>query len=202
MNTNAIKKSTSFYWDSYGMMEYMLVLHPADHVNEKILMEKNDFYRQYQEKITVKTKPHITIATFLAKEAMEETLNRWINNICNQQPTFELSLNNYSGFPPDTIYLRVQDPAPVYRLAQQLKTIDNFIQSSDCPPLKFSTKPHLSIAGRLSLEIYEKAIRDYSQKDFHESFMVEELVLLKRSHQFDECTVVNKFRFAPQIVNR
>lgn len=179
------------------MMEYMLVLHPGAAVNEKVLLEKEDFQRQYGAKIAIKTNPHITIANFLAKEAMEATLNRWINKICNHHQNFELSLNNYSGFPPDTIYLRIQDPSPVYSLIHQLKTLDDFICSSDCPPLKASSKPHLTIAKKLSMEIYDKAIREYSQKDFHESFLVEELVLLKRSHQFDTCTTVNKFRFAP-----
>ncbi len=197
MKIHSLKQSTSFHWNTYGMMEYILVMQPGEEVKEKILLEKEDFYRQYGTKPAININPHITIANFLAKEAMETTLNRWINKICNYHQKFELSLNNYSGFPPDTIYLRIQDPSPVYSLIQQLKTLDDFIRSSDCPPLKASPKPHLTIARKLSMEIYDKAIRAYSQKDFHESFIVEELVLLKRSHRFDTCTTVNKFRFAP-----
>ncbi len=199
MKINTLKQPTSFHWNSYGMMEYILVMHPGEQVNEKILLEKQNFYRQYGEKNAIKPKQHITLANFLAKEAMEPTLSRWINNICSQHKSFELTLNNYSGFPPHTIYLRIQDPSPVYGLIHQLKILDDFIRSSDCPPLKVSPKPHLTIARRLSMEIYDKAIKEYSQKDFHESFLVKELVLLKRSHQFDTCTTVNKFRFAPGL---
>lgn len=199
MNTHAIKYSSSLQWNSYGLIEYRLVINLDEQVNEKVLLEKQDFFNQYGEKIAVETKPYITIANFLAKEAMEETLNRWINNICNQYQSFELTLNNYSGIPPHTIYIRVQDPKPVINFVQQLKTLDNFIRSSDCPPLKASPKPHLTIAKKLAMEIYDKAIKEYSLKDFHESFMVEELVLLKRSHQFDTYNTVNKFRFAPGL---
>ena len=42
----------------------------------------------YKQKIAVKTKPHITIANFLAKESMEETLIRWIHRICSQHKSF------------------------------------------------------------------------------------------------------------------
>jgi len=176
-------------------MEYMLVLQPSDQVNEKVLLEKQDFSHQYGTKTTPKSKPYITIATFLAKEAMEGTLNRWINNICRQQQGFELTLNNFSGFPPDTIYVRVQDPMPVFTLTQQLKKLDDFMRSSECPPMKFSYKPYLAIAQKLSMETFEKALKNYSQKEFHESFAVEELILLKRSHEFDASSLVNKYHF-------
>ena len=197
----ASAKTTSFHWDGYGLMEYLLVLHPSEPVNQKIQQEKQDFYRQYGEKIAVKTRPHITIGTFLAKEAMEDTLNRWINNICNLHGSFELTLNNYSGFPPDTIYLRIQDLKPVLSLIQQLKILDNYIRLSDCPPLKPSPKPHLTLAKKLPMEIFEKAIKEYSRKDFHESFIARELVLLKRSHEFEACKVVNKFPLLPGTNN-
>ncbi|MEO5999728.1 MAG: 2'-5' RNA ligase family protein [Chitinophagaceae bacterium] len=194
--TTTIKKTSSFHWNSYGMMEYMLVLHPSETINEKLLVEKQEFYRQYGEKIAIKNKPYITVANFLAKEAMEDTLSRWLQNICNMQPSFELTLNNYSGFPPHTIYVRIQDAAPLHSLTHQLKILDDFIRSSDCPPLQTKSKPHITIARQLSMEVFDKALKEYSQKDFHESFMVKEMVLLKRQHQFDDCTIVNKFHFS------
>ncbi len=179
MGTSTLEKTSSFHWNTYGMMEYMLILYPSQQVNEKVLLEKQGFCQQYGIKPVIKA------------------LNRWIQNICQKQKGFELTLNNYSGFPPHTIYVRVQDPEPVITLINQLKVLDDFIRSSNCPPLKPSTKPYLTIARRLTMEVYEKAIKDYSRKDFHESFMVNELVLLKRSHQFDPCGVVNKFSFLP-----
>lgn len=197
MGTSTLEKTSSFHWNTYGMMEYMLILYPSQKVNEKVLLEEQGFCQQYGIKPVMKAKPHITVANFVAKEAMEDTLNRWIQNICNKQKGFELTLNNYSGFPPHTIYVRVQDPEPVVTLINQLKVLDDFIRSSNCPPLRPSLKPYLTIARRLTMEVYEKAIKDYSLKDFHESFMVNELVLLKRSHQFDPCGVVNKFSFLP-----
>jgi 2'-5' RNA ligase len=190
-----IKKSVS--WSELGMNEYLLVAHPDAAVTNKVIAEKESFTAEYHQKIAAKTKPHITIANFVAREAMEETILRYTQRICSQQQSFNVFLNNYSGFPPHTVYLRVQNPQPFKRLAKELKAVSNYISSCSCPPAKLIGNPHLTIARRVPETLYLKAMMDYSQKTFHETFMVNELVLLRRSHQFDTCKVVHVFRLQP-----
>jgi len=199
--------------------EYLLVIYPGSQLEEKILDEQQQFADDYSVK--VRNKPHITVAAFQAGEVMEDTLIRWIERICNHYRSFDLTLNNYSGFPPHTampvktarpsgqtslpgmtgssgtIYLRVQDPQPFYELMRQLQAIDEFIRSSGRPPVNLMSRPFLSIAGGLTEQIYNKAMFDYSQKTFHDTFHVGELVLLKRTHSFDPCKTVNIFRLLP-----
>ncbi|MEP6751018.1 MAG: 2'-5' RNA ligase family protein [Bacteroidota bacterium] len=184
-----------------GLFEYLLVGHPDTSVNNKIMEQKQQFYNDYQEKISIKTKPHLTVANFLASEAMEPTIIKWMQRICGSQQSFTVTLNNYSGFPPHTIYLRVQNPLPFQQLAKQLKTVDDFIRASACPPAKLITKPHLSIARRLPEQVYNKAMAEYAQKTFHESFMLDELLLLRRQHQFDSCKTIQVFRLRPPDSN-
>src|SRR6266498_4474852 len=143
----------------YDLWEYLLIASPTKEVSEKVVEEKEIFYKNYGHSLAIQTRPHITIANFLAKEGMEETLARWIQNICHLQNSFTVTLNNYSGFPPHTIYLRVQDAEPFKKLANALKILDGFIQSNDCPPLKLITKPHLTIARQLPEYIYQTAIK-------------------------------------------
>jgi hypothetical protein len=78
-------------------------------VYEKVLDEKKVFYECYKQKGAIKTKPHITIANFMAYEAMEETLIRYLHRIISEEKSFNVTLNNYSGVPPHTVYIRVQD---------------------------------------------------------------------------------------------
>jgi hypothetical protein len=80
---------------------------------------------------------------------------------------------------------------------QQLRSIDEFIRSSGCPPANLISKPFLSIAGGLTEQLYNKAMPEYSRRTFHDSFQVDELVLLKRTHSFDACKTVNIFRLQP-----
>jgi hypothetical protein len=191
-----------------GRAEYLLVIYPGEDLRDKLMAEQQQFSTDYGLQMTgtksggsagpapVGNKPHITVAVFQAGEVMEDTLIRWIQRICHGYRSFDLTLNNYSGFPPHTIYLRVQDPHP-FRQLMQLRAIDEFIRSSGCPPVNLVTRPFLSIAGGLTEQVYNKAMPEYSQKDFHDSFRVEELVLLKRTHPFDACKTVNIFRLLP-----
>ncbi|OJW56814.1 MAG: hypothetical protein BGO55_27615 [Sphingobacteriales bacterium 50-39] len=175
-------------------MEYLLVIYPYGELFEKLVEEQQQFLSDYGLLMKGRNRPHITVAAFQAGEQMEDTLIRWIHRICRRNQCFDITLNNYSGFPPHTIYLRVQDPQPFRQLMQQLRAIDDFIRSSGCPPVNLISRPYLSIAGGLTEQIYNKAMADYSQRTFHESFQVEELVLLKREHSFDACRTVNVFR--------
>lgn len=189
--------------------EYLLVIYPYGELQDRLLDEQQQFSLDYGLQtaasmsgkpigpIPVGNKPHITVAAFQAGEPMEDTLIRWIQRICNRHKSFDITLNNYSGFPPHTIYLRVQDPQPFRELMQQLRAIDDFIRSSGCPPVNLINRPYLSIAGGLTEQVYNRAMPEYSRKDFHDSFHVKEMVLLKREHSFDACKTVNIFRLLP-----
>jgi len=206
MGTGLVKQQSSISSPEMGAgggtgrsrrVEYLLVIYPEGDLHDKLLDEQQQFFLEYGMKITLRNKPHITVAAFQAGEAMEDTLIRWIQRICGRHNSFDLTLNNYSGIPPHTIYLRVQDPLPFRHFVQQLRAIDDFIRSSGCPPVNLIRDPYLSIAGGLTERVYSRAMPEYSRKTFHESFRVDELVLVKREHSFEACRVVNVFRLLP-----
>src|SRR6476646_5660227 len=171
--------------------EYFLVAYIPQEVNTQLKEEKENFSSKYKVTIAKKTLPHITVADFLAKEEMEETIIRYMRRIFSTHTSFWVTLNNYSGFPEHTVFARVQDHQPFKQLAHMLKVIDQYIKGNGCPPAKFITYPHLTIARRLKQNVYERAMFEYSQKTFYASFNVTELILLKRKDQFDKCKQVN-----------
>jgi hypothetical protein len=175
--------------------EYKLVIHPDGAVYDKIMTEKQRFAAKYGTDTVVKSFPYILVAGFYAGEGMEETLIRWIQRICSQHNSFEIVLNNYSGFPPHTIYLRIQNPHPLQQLAGQLKTLDNHVLSMSGAAIE--RMPYLAFAGELPEHVYEKAMPVYSQKTFRANFMANELVLLARDHPFAVCKTLTVFRFLP-----
>jgi 2'-5' RNA ligase len=196
-----VTKTQTMSWAQFGLYEYLLVAHPNTAVNAKVLAEKQNFYDQYGQKTAIKTQPHITIASFVAREEMEDTIVKWIQRICSNKQSFNVMLNNYSGLPPHTVYLRIQNQQPFKQLANELKVIDNYVRSSGCPPAQFIQNPHLTIAKRLPETLYLKALMDYSQKTFHENFMVNQLVLLRRANHFDNCKSVYVFHLQPSVSN-
>jgi 2'-5' RNA ligase len=211
METGLVKQSTFIPFATPGgaprgpadvsrRAEYLLVIYPYGELQDKLLDEQQQFSSDYGLQMKVRNKPHITVAAFQAGEPMEDTLIRWIQRICNRHKSFDITLNNYSGFPPHTIYLRVQDPQPFRELMQQLRAIDDFIRSSGCPPVNLINRPYLSIAGGLTEQVYNKAMPEYSRRTFHDTFHVAEMVLLKREHSFDACKTVNIFRLLPNTL--
>lgn len=174
------------------LWEYSLVVYPDDTVVQNIEEEKRFLHHNFFLQPKKDPKPHITIGSFLAKEIMEETLERWIQNICQLQSAFELALNNFSGFPTGTIYLRIQDNRPLLKLAAALNMLDGFIQANDCPPVCIERKPHLVIAHELPATVYDPAIKAFAGRSFFGSFRVEKIYLLK-TDAFMNTTITRSF---------
>jgi 2'-5' RNA ligase len=177
--------------------EYLLVAHPDATVYAQVMAEKQFFSAQFNTAITIKTKPHITVANFLAYENMEETIIRWMHRIISNKKSFTVTLDQYGAFRSHTIYLRVQDHQPFQQLARELKVVDQYVRSNSCPEMRIITNPHLTIARRLEESTYKQACALYAGKNFHASFEVKDLVLLKRRDQFDSCKQVNVFGLLP-----
>lgn len=185
-------------WPQAGLHEYLLVAQPDRAITEKIQLEKDSLTSMYAGKATPKRDSYIKIASFMAREAMEETIIRYTQRVCSQQASFKVELNNYSGFPPHSIYLRVQNPQPFRALVSELKVVSNYVSSCDCPRVNLVTNPHLTIAGKLPETSYLQAMMEYSQRSFYETFMVNELVLLRRSSAYDECKKLHVFHLQPE----
>ncbi len=159
-------------------MDYLLVAYPDELAMKDLKSEQTWFNHRFPE---VALKPiQLEIARFSAKEVMEETLERWIGNICALQSPIEIELNNFSSIPPHIIYARVQHHHPFLNLVDKLKIVDGFIQSGNCPPVAFTTRPIIPIASGLSKYIFEEAEKFYSGRTFHTSFFLQKIELLKR----------------------
>ncbi len=192
--------SSGLRFEPPKFFEYLLVVHPNEETFNQIKTEKENFSSEYNVSIAKKTLPHITIANFLAKETMEETLIKWMHKIINRQQSFDVMINNFSGFPSSkTVYARIQNHEPFKQLATSLKTINTYINDNGFPNAKLINHPHMTIARSLHPNVYEKAIMDYSRKTFNASFMVDELVLLKRQNQYDKCKQVSVFKLGSAL---
>lgn len=194
MDTGLVKNVPEA-WPGNGHREYRLVLYPDAVVYEKIMAEKQRFCMNYGVESVVNSFPNIMVAGFYAGEGMEETLIRWIHRICSQLNSFEITLNNYSGLPQHSIYLRVQDPQPVQQLASHLKTLDGHVHAMRGHA--FERAPHIVLANELPGAVYQQAMPVYSRKTFRARFIATELVLLGRDHPFATSKTINVFRFLP-----
>lgn len=178
--------------------EYMLVVRPQDSILEHVSAEKINFSGAYRFAEEQQTGHDIVIARFLAKEEMEETILRWMQRILGTKNTFQVALNNYGGQPgSNIIFLRIQDHLPFKRLSKELKVIDELVKSNGLPGAQLIANPHLPVVENLGNILYDRALMDYSKREFHTTFEVSEFILLKRTNQFHGCQQVSVFRLQP-----
>ena len=147
--------------------EYLLVANPDASVYEQVMAEKQFFTAQFKTPVAVKTKPHITVANFLATEPMEETIIRWMHRVISTKKSFRVTLDQYGAFRPHTIYLKVQNHEPFRQFARELKVVDQYVRSYGCPEMHLISNPHLTIASRLESTTYLQAVTVFSNKTFH-----------------------------------
>ena len=182
-----------------GYEEYLIGGQPDKVTIEEVVREKKIFSDQYGETDSLPVPAFIPFATLFAREHMEETMVRWIQNICNLQSPILITLNNYCGIPPHTIYWRIQEPQPIIQLGLRMKILDVFSESNDCPPIQLIKKPNLILAEGLSEVVYRSAISEYAQKTFHSSFRIERLMLIKKDWNVKRGRLVNTFNFPPGL---
>jgi hypothetical protein len=169
--------------------EYQLVAEPKEALLEEIEKERSLFFNLDAETVQAQ----LVLAKFQAKEMMEETLIRWIQKICTLQGGFELNLNNYSGHPPHTVFIRVQDAEPVRQLVRQLKIVESLIQSEESSPAEWISAPCIPVASQLTEAGYHEALKVYAQREFHSRFEVSELLLYKRNFPGDAYQKLYRF---------
>ncbi|RYG31553.1 MAG: 2'-5' RNA ligase family protein [Chitinophagaceae bacterium] len=174
--------------------EYLLVAYPDKTVMDKILAERFHFTETYKVRLRPQLRPHVPVTHFFASEGMEPTLVRWLQKICRMEQGFNLTLNNYSGFPSHTIYIRLQHLDPLQHFLTQLTAMTDFVEPAHGI---YRNRPHISLAGNLPASVYELALSDYSRRIFHESFQVKELVLLGRKDSFESFKTVQVFGLLP-----
>jgi hypothetical protein len=196
-NSDDLPFATAMQRDN--LWEYLVAVFPGEALTREIITEEEDFYSGFETIAEKGNRPHIPLIGFLAKEAMEETLSRWISNICRLHPGFTAMLNNFSAVPETSLFLRVADPAPFTRLVQRLGLLDEFIRSNDCPPLSAATIIQLPFGSRLHPQSYEKAVAVCSKKTFSASFPVEKTGLMKRSFPGEPFRLVNSFVLAAPV---
>ena len=159
--------------------EYRLVIPADEPVSRQVKQLRMQWEQLYGEASVSDKPPSITLACFVAREEMEDMVMRWIQRICSLQPSFMVTLNNFSAVPPQTIYIRVQDASPFQQLASQLRLLDDFSRPADGRKWKIFDKPFIKL-GSLPEQAEKQQWFTYTHQVFHAAFMARKILLMKR----------------------
>jgi len=140
--------------------------------------------------------PSITLGCFEIPEEAEETLVRWIGKIAEHQETFQVTLNNFSGIPPQVVYIRVQDELPFRDLASRLQVMADFVSGQAGSRARIFSKPFIRL-GKLPETARSLDWFRFSHEIFHAAFMARQLVLLRKRE--DSWKPMSYFPFKQQL---
>ena len=180
----------------YRVYEYLLVLSPHEELWNKIVKVKNDFAEQYKSDHARWGKPHLTLATFVQYNMMEERIVNRLKAIAMGFPPFKVELKDYGSFPSHTIYINVTSKVPVQNLVKEIRSeAQRLMKLNDDNKPHFIMEPHLAIARKLLPWQYEKAWLEYSNKHFTGRFIADSMLLLKRPVGEMKYQIVQRFEF-------
>ena len=123
----------------------------------------------------------IILAGFSASLRMEDTLTRWTQRICSQMSADEIEFNNFSGIPPRTLLLRIQDPAPLRNLVNALRKLDMYLTGNDQAPLQSAQRFYLPILENIPAKTYDNIMYRFGRCEWHGTSAFHQLVLQKNN---------------------
>lgn len=170
--------------------EYSLVIPAEEPVSRQVKQLQLQWKMEFGGEQLSETPPGITIAGWVARKEQEETMFRLISNLAERLESFLVTLNNFSGVPPQVIYIRVQDLEPFMQISSQLKEILALLGEQDT--YRILEKPFIKL-GRFSKGETPQQWYKYTHQLFHAAFTAKKLVLFR--HDAQESKVIGVFPF-------
>jgi len=171
---------------------YRLVICPEGQAAEKI----RQLPKQTDAIVTAGAMPCITLASFRGREAMEDTLIRWVQRVCRMHSRFQITLEAPRLHPAGGWRMPVTENEHLRGLAQKLSIVDDYIRSCRMGPVHWETNH----ACR------EEAINQSGETNHwflpqndgpFAAFLAHSLVLTRQSYAGSPTEIVNLFAFLP-----
>ena len=182
---------------SWQERDYSLVVFPEGEGGERVKQLAGNFHHTFRGGQWPQEAPLIELASFRGREAMEETLIRWIQRVCHMQRRFWVQLNGFCEKHSGGLYLQVQDHRPFAKIAGSLSVVDQYIQSCGGPPVDWIQAPHCRITDTATTNEYDQTKKWFSAQPFHADFFVHSLVLMKQVSDSGSAELVNVFPLLP-----
>lgn len=172
--------------------EYLLIISTPHYVQNEIMEIKTAFHQKYNHLQAIKSKPHNILINFGFNTAFEKDLILKIDEVTKFHSSFEMKLKGFNHFRTHTIYINVENEAPIVTLVRSLHSTLNLPPSQSF----FAWKPHVTIAKGLDKEKFNKAMTEFKNKIFEASFLATNILLMKHESSFARYEIVKEFALA------
>ncbi|MGK6351805.1 2'-5' RNA ligase family protein [Parapedobacter sp. DT-150] len=180
---------------AYHLYEYLLIIEPADHTQKAIQAFKRYFQKSHRYHNAIVSKGHITLMRFFQYESFEKRIIQRLQQLADCIQPFDIELQDFGSF-GHTIYVDIKSTDPIRRLVamhrQELRPLLN--RSKDLAPY-FVTKPHVTIARKLTPAQNDAIWPIWKRTRYHDTFRAKSMVLLRRTAGTLGYSTVRKFDF-------
>lgn len=162
---------------------YFIAVVPPQEIRSKVNEIKEYFAERYNSQRALNSPPHITLQMpFKWREDKESRLVKKLSSFAETVKDFSLELSGFGFFVPRVVFIQVTENQNL-DLLQQL--LSKFVRSelkiiNDRGERPFH--PHLTVAFRdLRKRMFYEAKAEFSNKEFNDSFPVDDIKLLKHN---------------------
>jgi hypothetical protein len=185
----------------YPSTEYMLVLSPDEHLQERIgkirqaVAEKTGISSSIPlSAATSYRKSNILIGRWEAWDMQEEKIVQRLHVLSMEQYPFKVQLEDFKGFPSHTLYIPVPSREPILRLVARVRGLKRLMRSGGPDPY-FISEPQLPLVRGLTPGQYERAMELFGPRHFHAGFVADAMLLLKRKTGSRAYQILRRFAF-------
>ncbi len=122
----------------------------------------------------------ISLACFIAKEEMEDTLLRWLRRIAGAEQAFSIVSNNFGFHPEGEVYLRILDASKLLNLKNHMQVLEPFIQSYSGKKVNWFKSAEINI-GHVEEVMHREAAYHYAQQSSAERLLITHLCVQKKA---------------------
>lgn len=175
METKALQKEISLPF------EYLLIISPDKNTSQKLAAIKQHFKQVYKCRFAAHLKPHITLIRFFQYQEWESAIKKEFQSFSDRIPPVRIELADFGQFPTHTIYVDVKNREPIQKIVDGMASQSwDWLKPVGKFKPYFSTKPHMTIARRMTGEQFRRGWEDWKDKHFEAVFEAPEMVLLKK----------------------
>ncbi len=135
--------------------------------------------KNYGSRNNTENSTYISLASFTAKEEMEDTLLRWLRRIAGAEQAFSVVSNNFGFHPEGSIYLRILDASKLLNLKNHMQVLEPFIQSNTGKKVNWFKTAEVMI-GTVEENMHREAAYHYAQQSSAERLLISHLYVQKK----------------------
>ena len=177
----------------YRLHDYQLVIMPNETFRQRVMHVRKEFAEKFGLEKPFAGGAHLPLLKFSQVEMMEAKVINALKGIAMGIQPFRVEVKDYGSYPTHSVYLNTTTRSPLLELVKQLKQAGRLLKSQSGEPV-FLNDFNFTIANKLLPYQYEKGWADLKHRSFNARFMVDGLLLLKRTAQAGKFSVVEHFQ--------